>query len=146
MIRLFSIFCILVFTLAGCGDGDESIANKAGDSVGQALTDFAGGMGKGIDKQMIIKVELSSKLQEKGLSVSVSKQDSLIEKTIVLYFIAARDFEGILLAKGLNKGGQEIGRATTEVNLKQDEAEYTYFKFHKEMDSQLVDHYVVDIK
>ena len=145
MIRYFALFLLGVPFLISCSDGDGGLAKKTGDKVGRVITDFAGGMGKGIDKQMLVKAELSDELTKKGLAMSVSKQDSLAEKSIVLYLIASKEFNGKLLAKAINDQGLEVGRSTTQLKLAKDEAKYVYFKFHKEMDAQLVKSYQVSL-
>jgi hypothetical protein len=145
MQRHFILMLGVALLFVSCSDGDKSLANKAGDKVGQVLTDFAGGMGKGIDKQMLVKVELSDELSKRGLTMSVSKQDSLAAKTVVLYLIASKNFNGKLLAKAINEQGLEIGRTTAFLKLGKDEAKYVSFKFHNEMDSQLVKSYQVSL-
>jgi len=145
MIRFTLLLLIIIPLLFSCSDGEGSLADKAGDKVGKVLTDFGKGMGKGIDKQMLIKVDLSEEITSKGISMSVAKQDNIAEGSIVLYLIAAKEFNGNLLAKALNEKGLEIGRTTTELKLKKDEAQYVYFKFHNEMDAQLVKSYLVSL-
>ena len=60
---------LLVAGLAsGCGKTDETIAESAGNKVGEALTDFAGGVGKGVDKRMEVTAELSDQCAEAGVA------------------------------------------------------------------------------
>jgi hypothetical protein len=145
MARYIFILFLILPLLVSCSDEDGSLAGKAGDKIGQTLTDFAGGVGKGVDKQMLVKADLSEKLSQKGLSMSVAKQDSVADKSIVVYLIASENFEGNLLAKAINNDGQEIGRATSELKMAKDEAKYINFKFNEEMDSQLAKKYSVDL-
>lgn len=132
--------------VAGCGKGDESIARKAGSKVGETITDFATGMGKGIDRKMNVRVELSETVTGSGLSNTVAKLDSLIaNNNLSVYLISTRPYKGKLIAKALNADGQEIGRATAEIDLGENDAKYFLFPFHKEMDSQLATRYTIDV-
>ncbi len=51
-----------------------------------------------------------------------------------------------LIAKALTNEGQEIGRSVQEVEFTADDAKYVTFAFASEMDSQLVDKYLLDVK
>jgi hypothetical protein len=107
------------------------------------MADFASGVGGGVDKQLAVTVELSEELSSLGLSKTVSKAAL---KELNVYLIAAKPVKGTLLAKALNKEGQEIGRATAEVEFAADDAKYVPFRFDVEMDSQLVDKYTISFK
>ncbi len=43
----------------GCKEDGKDVASKAGAKVGETLTGFAAGVGKGMDKQMAVNVELA---------------------------------------------------------------------------------------
>lgn len=142
--------------LVGCGSregSDKSVAQQAGDQVGRTVTDFARGVGHGVDKQLEVSVELSEELTNLGLSKTVAKVAPYSapptpgkDKVLSVYLIAQKPFAGQLLAKGLNAEGQEIGRATAEVTLAADDARYVIFTFPKEMDSQRVAKYVLSLR
>ncbi len=136
------IACLLL--VAGCGNDEESIAKKTGNKVGEALTEFASGMGKGIDKKMEVKTELSKILTDSGISSTVSKLDALGKKSLSVYLIAAKAYKGKLMAKAVNAKNQEIGRATADVDLAANDAGYTIFEFHQETDTQTVTKYLID--
>lgn len=68
------------------------------------------------------------------------------QKGITAYFIASRPVDAMLIAKALNAEGQEIGRSSVAVKLAAEDAKYVTFTFDAEMDTQLVDKYVVDVK
>ncbi len=146
------IIMIGVITLVGCGKdkdkNEDSAAKNAGAKVGEAVTEFATGMGKGIDKKMTVNAELSAGLKEKGISMTIAKGSGLdhASKGISVYLIAAKPLKAKLIAKAMNEAGQEIGRSVVDVNFVADDAKYIIFKFHEEMDTQLVKKYFIDIK
>jgi hypothetical protein len=150
MNNLIRLLVISLVVAAGCGKHDESMAKRVGSSVGEAATDFAAGVGKGVDKQMAVNVELSKSLSDKGLAKTIAKSAAIdLSKPkggILVYLIASKPFKSKLMAKALNKEGQEIGRSTVDVDFAADDAKYVNFVFGKEMDTQLVDKYVVDVK
>jgi len=103
-----------LFLVAGCGKDDESLAKKAGAKVGETLTEFASGVGKGIDKEMAVTVELSQALADAGMTKTIAKAGGLDHpntKTILVYLVAQKPFNSLLIAKALNKEGQELGRS-----------------------------------
>lgn len=153
------LLAILLIAVAGCNTKkDESLAKQAGSAVGEGLTDFASGVGKGVNKQMTVKVELSKALVDAGLSSTVAKPTGISDiaqppekrhssgKGISIYLVASKPFKSKLVAKALNKEGQEIGRATAEVDFAEDDAKYIAFSFEHEMDRQLVDKYLISAK
>lgn len=143
----FIIVMMGIITLVGCGKSgkdEESVAKKTGAKVGEAVTEFATGMGKGIDKQMTLNAELSPGLKEKGISMTIAKGD--MTKRISVYLIASKPLKAKLIAKAINESGQEIGRSVVDVNFAADDAGYTIFTFHEKMDTQLVKKYFIDIK
>jgi hypothetical protein len=139
---------VSVALLCGCGKSDESMAKRAGGKVGETLTDFASGVGKGVDKQMAVNVELSDEVTKQGLSKTIAKSRGMDsdKRGISVYFIAKVAFTGRLVAKALNEEGQEIGRSVVDVEFTSDDAKYVPFVFDDEMDARLVQKYVVDIK
>jgi len=139
---------LLVLVVCGCGRRDESVAKTAGSKVGETITDFASGVGKGVDKQMMVNVKLSEAVAKQGLSKTVSKSRGMSDKGkgITVYFKAAAPFKGKLVAKAIDKEGQEIGRSVVDVDFSADDAKYVSFPFAEEMDTQWVQEYMVDIK
>lgn len=135
---------VLLF-LSGCG-GEGGNAKKAGQAVGETLTDFASGVGTGVDKRMEVSVELSEELARLGLSKTVSKSLGVdgTRKGVTVYFISQKATAVNLVAKALNADDQEIGRSTVAVDFGADDAKYVTFHFDAEMDSQLVHRYTID--
>ena len=139
---------IFVLVVCGCGKRDESLVKTAGSKVGETVTDFASGVGKGVDKQRMVQVKLSEDVAKQGLSKTVAKSQSLGSKAsgIAVYFITKSPFKGKLVARAMNKEGQEIGRSVVDVEFSADDAKYVSFPFPEEMDGQLVQEYLVDVK
>jgi hypothetical protein len=71
--RTLSWLAAAVVLVVGCGKKDESLAKKAGGKVGEVLTGFAAGMGKGVDKQMLVNVELTPAVTQAGITKTVAK-------------------------------------------------------------------------
>jgi hypothetical protein len=148
LIRLLAISLVVV---AGCGKHDESAAKRAGNAVGETVTDFASGIGKGVDKKMTVNVELSKPLSDRGLSKTVAKlaeteKHAHVSKGVSVYLIASKPFKSKLVAKALDGDGLEIGRSTVDVDFAADDAKYVNFTFDPQMDRQLVAKYVIDLK
>lgn len=139
------IFAALLAVLfVGCGKGDE-IANKLGDKIGDAITASAKKIEEAnAEQNKAVSAELSQTLQYEGLTLTTSTLGK--EKTVSLYLTAKKEFKGTLLAKAMNKEGNEIGRATADVEFAVDDAKYVNFKFPTEMDTQLAEKYTVDKK
>ena len=106
---------LLVLLVCGCGRREESVAKTAGSKVGETITDFASGVGKGVDKQRMVRVTLSEAVCKQGLSKTISKSGN--GNGITVYFLAASPFKGKLVAKATNKEGQEIGRSVVDVEF-----------------------------
>ncbi len=133
--------------LAGCGDSEQSLSEKAGKAVGEGLTGFLSGVGSSVDEQMKVQTELSEAASAAGLGVTTGKSAGMgdPDKTFTIYLIAGQPFKGTLLARAFDKDGQEIGRSRAEVDLQKDDADYVGFVFHQQMDSQLVSKYRIDL-
>lgn len=146
--RNLVVFVALGLFLYGCGkEGEESLAKRTGDKLGQTVTEFASGVGKGVDSQMQVNVELSEALTQSGFSKTIAKSlDPGNEKGISVYITSRDAFEGKFIATAINKEGQEIGRSVVGVSFKPDDAQYVRFIFDKEVDMQLVERFVVDMR
>jgi len=155
MIRRIALPLVLLLVFGCDGDGRKTF-QQAGEHVGQSVTDFAKGVAKGVDNRLEVPVELSEAVANLGLRITTAKTSDLTagepgkstadsDKTITVYFIARRPVKEWLRAVALNAKGDEIGRATAAVELSADDAKYVSFVFDKEMDSQLVEKYVVEI-
>ncbi|MFK7817722.1 MAG: hypothetical protein AB8G99_03305 [Planctomycetaceae bacterium] len=136
-----------VVTLIGCSA--ENDAGSIGESLGKNVTEFAQGVGSGVDTQLEVKIELSQELTNRGVTTTVAKQETPLNdatKPITVYFISAKPIDAALVAKAYNADNQEIGRATTTVAFGSDDAQHVGFEFPPEMDRQLVDVYRIGIR
>lgn len=124
----------------------DSAAKSVGSAVGEAVTGFGKGVAKGVDLQLETKVQVTDGLKKAGLSCTTAKlvHDARSDATtLTVYLLSAQAVKGDVLAKAINEAGNEIGRALMSVDLPADGAQYVNFTFPKEMDSQLVDHYLL---
>lgn len=146
MTRHLLLVLALGLTLAGCGKDDESLSKSAGRTIGESVTDFAKGVGTGVDKQMVVETELDPALAEKGVSKTISKM--LLEagkKGFTVYLISKDALTTTLMAKAMDKNGVEIGRTKTDVAFEKDGAQYVKFFFTGEIDTALVAKYVISL-
>ncbi len=139
--------CLLAVALVGCGKKDESLANRAGESIGKHLTDFTKGVGKGIDQKMSVEVSLRPEVVALGLTNTVAKSLGLdaVKKGISVYFIASQSVSNTLVARALNADGVEIGRCRKPITLEKNDAVYVTFEFDSEMDSAMVKKYAIGL-
>lgn len=135
------------FVLAGCGESEQSLSERAGKVVGDSLAAFFAGVGSGVDERMKVRTELSEAARAAGLGMTVAKSAGMTDpdKSFIIYVLAQQPFKGTLLVKAFDRDGQEIGRSRAAVDLQQDDADYISFAFSQQMDSQLVHQYLVDI-
>lgn len=150
--KSFIMLLLLCFgpTIVGCGKAADHDAGTVGQAIGENVTDFARGVGKGIDNKLHISTEISPALVERGVTLIVGKQGPLHSttddtKAISLYFLTEKAIAGTMIAKAYNSDDQEIGRAKTVVEFSDDDAQYVKFPFPPEMDRQLVAKYKFDI-
>lgn len=149
MWRYLSVLVLSVLLLLSCkgGKGDESVAKRAGSKLGETLTDFATGVGKGVDTQMLVPVELSATLEAKGIKRTVAKSLTVGggDKGFAVYLTSQRALSGTLVAKAFDKTGSEIGRSRARVAFSADDAKYVTFTFDEQMDANMVARYVIDL-
>ena len=146
MKRPLAVFLVLLAALACDRRKDETVVKQAGSKVGEALTEFASGVSKGVDTKMVVAVELSPAVTAKGLSRTVAKSLGMDgDKGFSTYIVSKAPFRGTLVARALGGSGEEIGRARQGVSFEKDDAKYVTFKFQPEMDTGLVAKYVIDL-
>ncbi|MGD9127632.1 MAG: hypothetical protein PVH19_09665 [Planctomycetia bacterium] len=147
--KKYLIVLALIFPVAfcGCGDDEESVATKLGNQVGNSVTDFAQGVGEGVDEKMKVPVEVNQKMLDRGLKSTVAKwtiEDA--KKGISVYIVAETAFEGTLIVKAYDKDDLEIGRTEADVVLGDDDAKHVLFAFPDNVDTQLVKKYRINIR
>jgi hypothetical protein len=147
MKRNITILSILTAMLIGCGKQGDTLADKAGDAVGQHLTEFTKGIGKGIDKQMLVDVAVKPEVYALGLTNTFAKSLGLDEhkKGFTVYFIASQSVSNTLVVRAFNADGLEIGRTKQQIVMEKDDAKYVTFEFDSQMDSQLVKQYGIGL-
>ena len=118
-----SAFIVVLALLAAC--------HNTSKKVGEAGTEIVTGIKEGIDKNLECTLELSPKLQNKGLSTGkfIIKED-----TLTVYFIFSNEVNETVMARITDKHGQEYGRATQNVAGKKGEAKFVDFVFDKRTD------------
>jgi hypothetical protein len=145
--RPLAVVLVLLAALACDKKRNETVVKQAGSKVGEALTEFASGVSKGVDTKMVVAVELSPAVAAKGLSRTVAKSLGMdgTDKGFSTYMVSKEPFRGTLVARALGGSGEEIGRARQGVSFARDDAKYVTFKFQPEMDTGLVAKYVIDL-
>jgi hypothetical protein len=145
--KYMTVLTLIAALLVGCGKKHESLANRAGESVGKQLTDFTKGVGKGIDQKMTVDVSVRPEVLQLGLTNTVAKALGLgsDKKGISVYFIASQNISTTLIARALSANGLEIGRCKKSIALEKDAAAYITFEFDSEMDSAMVKKYVIGL-
>ena len=141
---LLLVISVSLFT--GCGKEGDKLADKAGQTVGQHLTEFTKGVGKGIDQEMLVDVTIKPEVYALGLTNTFAKSLGLDEhkKGFSVYFVASQNVSNTLIARAFNAEGLEIGRSKKDVVMQKDDAAYVVFIFPSEMDSQMVHRYTID--
>jgi hypothetical protein len=135
----------LALALAACKD-DTSMSQKAGSAISGTAADFVAGLGEGVDKRMSVTLQIDPGVSARGLTVTQGKSRGMGSKDAAVYVVADKAFKGKLVARALDAGGVEIGRAVVEEEFAADDARYVTFKFNEEMDSQLVRTYAVSAR
>lgn len=147
MKKSITILITITGLLVGCGKQGDKIADKAGDAVGQHLTEFTKGIGKGIDKKMMVDVTVKPEVYALGLTNTFAKSLGLDEfkKGFTVYFIASQSVSNTVVAWAFNADGLEIGRTKKQIVMEKDDAKYITFEFDSQMDSQLVKQYAIGL-
>ena len=147
MNKSITTLSLLAALLIGCGKKGDHIADKAGDAVGQHLTEFTKGIGKGIDKKMMVDVAIKPEVYALGLTNTFAKSLGLDEhkKGFTVYFIASQSLSNTLVVRAFNAEGLEIGRTKKQIVMEKDDAKYVTFEFDSQMDSQMVKQYAIGL-
>jgi len=144
--KYITMIGLVAALLVGCGRKDDSIAKKVGEVIGQQATDFTKGLGKGIDQQMMVQVSLTPQVQVLGLTNTIAKSLGIGSTNgISIYFIASQNVSNTLVARALNAGDVEIGRARKLVVMQRDDATYLTFNFEDQMDTAMVKRYEIGL-
>jgi len=126
--------------LIACGrvaDGTKSALNKGGEFAGAAATEVVEGMATGVEKTWSIDVALSDELKAKGISLgkTMVEEDSMgTDNVLVLYVISANDYSGPVTAVAIDQQGREYGRASADLKLAANGADYFTLRFQSRTD------------
>jgi hypothetical protein len=137
-------FMLTALLLTGCEEGNR--VKDAGSALSRATTDFAAGLGSGVDKGLEVSVELSEKTTALGMTSTVGKKLGIDHKGITVYLLASQPVKTQLVAKAMNAENEEIGRSVVEADFAADDAKYVTFNFDDEVDIQLAEKYIIDSK
>ena len=144
--KYITIISLVAALLVGCGKKEDGIAKKAGEVIGQQVTDFTKGIGKGYDQKMMIQVSLTPQVQVLGLTNTIAKSLGVGSTNgISIYFIASQSISNTLVARALNAEGVEVGRAKKSVVMQQNDATYVTFNFEEQMDNGMVKRYEIGL-
>jgi len=87
-----------------------------------------------------------------ALLVGCGKKDSIAKSLgvgskngISIYFIASQSVSNTLVARALDAGGVEVGRARKLVVMQKDDASYVTFNFEEQMDTGMVKRYEIGL-
>ena len=125
------VFIALVFFVCSCSQVKEKVkegAHKAGEAGGTVLKEVSSGVSQAFD----ISIELSSALQEAGISLgksTLSSSANASDNILNLYVIFNKDFTGTVTVKVFDNKGLEMGRAKTTLIGKKDDAKYIPVNF-----------------
>ena len=154
---LTSLTVVLLIVSAGCGreslkEQAKRATNKAGELVGEGASSFFTGVGEGVDKTVTsYDVRLSEELKAKGVSVTIAKHTegsatSNWQHGLSFYVLNKTSVSGGLRLKLFNDKNQEVGRATTPINLPADNAKYVAFTLDKEIPVSMTKYVELDLK
>jgi hypothetical protein len=131
---LLIICAICFFSCNWAKEKTKEAANKTGEVVAKAGSEFADGVAKGVEETFANRVSFSDELKRKGLKsgrVIVSSSDTATDDILTVYIIFEENFDGLVTSKVFTPGGLEYGRATTQVKGTKGDARYIDFIFDK---------------
>jgi len=153
------LFCLLIGLALGSGCGRESLrekakraSNQAGQVVGEGASSFFTGVGEGVEKTVTsYDARLSDELKALGVSVTIAKRvepcaSNNWQRALSFYVLNRAPVAGVLRLRLFNDKDQEIGRATTPVDFKADDARYVPFVLDKEIPLIMTKYVALDLK
>lgn len=119
----------------------KNVINKSGEKVGQSATEFFEGVSEGVEKTLECEIRLSKALIEAGVSsgkYSIKNDTNSVNRNLLtIYLIFEKDVQQKLTVKAFDKAGLEIGRTSTQVDMKAGETGYYDFIFDKRTDIEV---------
>ena len=133
-----------MITGAGCGKGHDGSLRRAGEKVEDALK-----IKVSVERQNPLKAELTEPAKAAGLTMNIAKPlppNDNARYGFCVYLLSTKAIRGQLIAKAIDKDGKEIGRASSDLDLDNDDARYFNFWFPVEMDQRKVEGFIIDLK
>lgn len=132
----YLLICLSVclFSCNWAKEKTKETANKTGEVIAKAGSEFADGVAKGVEESFANRVSFSDELKRKGLKsgkIIVSSSDTATDDILTVYMIFDESFDSPVTSKVFTPGGQEYGRSTTQVKGTKGEARYIDFIFDK---------------
>ena len=132
--RIIILFITSVFIFSCNKSNTKDKINEVGDATGQVLGEFVKGVSSGVENAFDVKIDLPQNLIDKGFKLGKCSvmDDSLgTDNLLVVYIIFEKDYEGKITSKAFDNQGLEMGRTSTLVLGKKDEARFFDFHFDK---------------
>jgi hypothetical protein len=132
-LKLILIFIVSLFASCVSNETKEKI-NEAGNETGQTVGKFVTGITHGVENALVVKVELSQILKDKGIEfgkITVTNDSEGKDNLLNVYVIFNKDFKGTMFAKAFDAKGLEMGRAKITISGNKEEARFVEFHFDK---------------
>ena len=138
------IAALAIFAGCSCNSSKKRIS-QTGEKVGEVVGEFFTGVGKGVDKDYQVKIQISTKLKEQGLSfgkISISNDTIGKDNLMSVYIIFEKEYHGALTARVLDVKKLEMGRFKLNLSGKSGQAAFYDFHFDKrtniDSDSEII--------
>lgn len=131
MYRIFFFFGIL--SLGSCHRVGRAIESGA-ETAGKAAGSIAQHVGSGVEQAFEPKPEMDPRLINAGLKLGktlIGSEGEGTDNKLSVYFIATRRMDVNISARVSDVKGQEIGRASSRLQLDSGQARYLEFLFDK---------------
>lgn len=133
VIRVMAVvLAVMLFSCNKIRNKTKETINQGGEAVGETATEFIEGVGTGIEKTLSLTIEVSDTLAKQGLRTGkyyVNSSENGVEHILNLYVIFDQDLKKNIIVKAFDKDGLEMGRVTSEIQGKKNDAVYVELKF-----------------
>lgn len=120
--------------LAACnGDNVNEKIKTASEKAGQAVSEVAKGVSKGVKSSYGVTITKTDSNALKSIDIGkiILKSKDGTDNMLSIYFIFNKDFSRKLLIKAYDNKGLEMGRSSQLVKGKKEEARFIDFIFDK---------------
>lgn len=141
--------------LAGCGresltEKARRASNKAGQVVGEGASSFFTGVGEGVERTVTsYDVRITDELKTAGVSVTIAKHvepSGTNGPALSFYMMNKSAVAGVLRIRLFNATDQEIGRSSSTVDFKADDARYVPFALDREIPLTMARYVILERK